>query len=44
MDSSVRLNFMLSNDSFYGILLHLQVGVNITIPLHTDGWIKKIKS
>lgn len=36
-DSSVRLNFILSNDSFYSILLHLQVGVNITLPLHADG-------
>lgn len=43
MDSSVRLNFILSNDSFYSILLHLQVGVSITLPLHADGWITKKK-
>lgn len=36
----VRLNFMLSKDSFYSILLHLQVGVNVTLPLRADGWIK----
>lgn len=41
MDRSVRLNFILSNHSFYSVLFHLQVGVNITLPLHADGWIKK---
>lgn len=43
MDSSVGLNFILSNDSFYSILLHLQVGVSITPLLHADGWITKKK-
>lgn len=43
MDSSVALNFIPRNDSFYSTLLHLQVGVNITLPLGADGWVKKHK-
>lgn len=43
MDSSVALNFIPRNDSFYSTLLHLQVGVNITLPLGADGWVKKKK-
>lgn len=43
MDRSLRLNFILGNHSFYSVLLHLQAGVNITLPLHADGWIKKKK-
>lgn len=42
-NSSVRLSFTLGNDRFNSILLHLQVGVNITLPLHADGWVKKNK-
>lgn len=43
MDSSVGLNFIPGKESFYSTLLHLQVGVNITLPLRADGWVKKIK-
>lgn len=43
MDSSVALNFIPRNDSFYSTLLHLPVGVNITLPLSADGWVKKNK-
>lgn len=43
MDSSVALNFIPRNDSFYSTLLHLQVGVNITLPLGEDGRVKKKK-
>lgn len=41
MDSSVGLNFIPGN-GFKSTLLHLQVGVNITLPLRADGWVKKI--
>lgn len=41
MDSSVGLNFIPGNDGFKSTLLHLQVGVNITLPLRADGWVKK---
>lgn len=40
-DNSVGLNFIAGNDSFYSTLPHLQVGVNITLPLRADGWVKK---
>lgn len=43
MDSSVGLNFIPGNDGFKSTLLHLQVGVNITLPLSADGWVKKKK-
>lgn len=40
MDTSVGLNFIPGNGSFYSTLLHLQVGVNITLLLGADGWVK----